>query len=277
MSVVAVAELGRGVVPVDEPVVFVDDEAVLRGRAVFETMRVYDGVPFRLDDHLDRLGVSAARVHLPEPDRGAFAAAALATIEVAATRDATLRFLWTPGREGARSPHGYVLVSMLPPGLEALRARGLRLATRQWAAGALAAAKTTSYAENIVAQDDAVRAGFDDALLVAPDGIVLEAPTANVWFREGDTLLTPAQSLRLLSGVTRRVLCGLAPALGYVVDEGRYDLDRLLAAEEVFLSSSVREVMPVAAVDDRDFAPGPAAAVLQEGLRQVAGGYPEGE
>jgi len=274
VTLLALAELGRGVVPVDAPVLHVDDEAVLRGRAVFETLRVYGGRPFRLDAHLDRLAASAASLHLPEPPRTAFADEAHAAIEAGGEPDAGLRFLWTPGREGERSPRGFVLVSALPPGLDELRARGLRLVTTPWAAGALAGAKSTSYAENMVAQEEAVRSGADDALFVAPDGTVLEAPTANVWFRRGDTLFTPALSLRLLSGVTRGALCDLAPGLGYAVEEGRYSLEDLLGSDEVFLSSSIREVMPVVAVDGRGLAAGPAAAALQAGLRKLAAGYP---
>ncbi|HEX6787595.1 MAG TPA: aminotransferase class IV [Gaiellaceae bacterium] len=271
MTLVALAELGRGLVPVDEPVLHADDAAVLRGRGVFETIRVYDGTPFRLVDHLARLAMSAERVHLPAPPEEEFAETARHAVGAGGERDAVLRLLWTGGREGGGAPRGFTLVSTLPAGLEELRARGLRLVTSTWATGALAGAKSTSYAENMTVQDDAVRAGADDALFVGPDGTVLEAPTANVWFREGETLFTPALSLPILAGVTRAALCDLAPGLGYAVEEGRYDLERLLASDEVFLSSSVREVMPAAAVDERSLDPGSAAAALQSALRNAAG------
>ena len=274
MTLVALAELGRGLVPVDAPLVHADDEGLLRGRAVFETMRVYGGRPFKLGEHLDRLTASAARLHLEPPPHDAFAAAAGEAVSAGGEPDAVLRFLWSAGREGARSPVGLVLVSTLPPDLEARRARGLRLVVTEWSAGALAGAKSTSYAENVIAQEDAARAGADDAVFVAPDGTVLEAPTANVWFREGRTLHTPALSLPLLAGVTRATLCELAPSLGYAVEEGRYALERLLRADEVFLSSSVREVMPVTAVGETTLAAGPAAAALQSALRDAAAGYP---
>lgn len=274
MTLVALAELGRGLVPVDEPVLHVDDAAVLRGRGVFETVRVYDGTPFRLVDHLDRLARSAERVHLPAPPADAFSEAAGSAVEAGGERDAVLRLLWTGGREGGGAPRGFALVSTLPAGLEELRARGLRLATSTWVTGALAGAKSTSYAENMTVQDDAVRAGADDALFVASDGTVLEAPTANVWFREGETLLTPALSLPILAGVTRAALCELAPGLGYSIEEGRFGLERLLASDEVFVSSSIREVMPAAAVDDRAFSPGPASAALQSALRNAASALP---
>src|SRR6266508_3080347 len=181
--------------------------------------------------------------------------------------DATVRLLWTAGREGGGPPAGLVLVSTLPPGHEELRERGLRLAVVEWAAGALAGAKSTSYAENIAAQNQAADRGADDALLVAPDGTVLEAPTSNVWFREGDRLLTPSLSLPILAGVTRATVRELAPQAGYAVEEGSFGLARLLGADEVFLTSSVREVMPVRSIDGAEIARGPAAATLQAALR----------
>jgi branched-chain amino acid aminotransferase len=165
-------------------------------------------------------------------------------------------------------------VSTLPPDLDALRERGLRLAVVRWSPTALAGAKSTSYAANMAAQDEAVRSGADDALLVAPDDTVLEAPTSNVWFREGDRLLTPSLDLPILAGVTRATLVDLAPGLGYEVGEGAFPLDRLLASDEVFVSSSVREVMPVIAVDDTEVQRGPAAAALEAALRAAAG-YPD--
>lgn len=277
MTLLAVVELGRGPVPVDTPVLHVDDEGLLRGRAVFETLRVYDGSPFRLDEHLDRFSGSAARVGLPEPDRAEFAAAAAAAADASGRADLVLRLLWTAGRESGGGPSGFALASALPDGLDDLRARGLRLAVVEWAPGALAGAKSTSYAANMAAQAEARRRGADDALLVDPGGAVLEAPTANVWWREGDRLLTPSLELPILAGITRAVLVELAPALPYEVEEGVFALDRLATAGEVFLSSSVREVMPVTAIDGAAVgtgAPGPAAQALQHALRVAAGGYP---
>lgn len=260
MSLLALAQLGRGVVPPDEPVLRADDEGVLRGRAVFETLRVYDGRPFELHPHFDRLTASAERLQLPPPPLAPLQALAHDALAAAGEPDCVLRFLWTPDT-------GLALVSALPGDLEQLRARGLRLKVCEWATGALAGAKSTSYAENMLAQADAVADGFDDALFVSADGTVLEAPTANVWFREGETLHTPALELPILAGVTRAVVRRLWPR----VKEGRYPLERLLGAEEVFYSSSVREVMPVASVGERAFPLGPAAVNLQQALRRYAG------
>jgi branched-subunit amino acid aminotransferase/4-amino-4-deoxychorismate lyase len=257
----ALAQLDRGVVPVDEPVLRADDEGFLRGRAVFETLRVYDGRPFELHAHFDRLAESARKLRLPPPPFEPLQSLAHEALVAAGEPNAVLRFLWTPNT-------GLALVSPLPPDLEALRARGLRLQVCDWPVRALAGAKSVSYAENMAAQAAAEDAGLDDALLVGPDGTVLEAPTANVWFREGGTLHTPALDLPILAGVTRAVALRLADL---PVEEGAYPLERLLAADEVFLTSSVREVMPVAAVGEHAFEPGDAAARLQDALRRYAG------
>jgi branched-subunit amino acid aminotransferase/4-amino-4-deoxychorismate lyase len=263
VNVAAVAVAGRGLVDPHAPVFTADDEALLRGRAVFETTRVYDGRPFRLEAHVERLGRSAAHVRLPAPDADECARLAELVVGAAHRDDLSLRFFWT----------GTTLVATaaeIDPSLEELRTRGLKLAVVRWSTGALAAAKSTSYAENMAAQDEAAERGADDALLVAHDGTVLEAPTANVWWRERDRLLTPALELPILAGVTRAVLLELASAAGYATEEGRWPLERLLAADEVFLSSSIREVMPVSAVDGTAFELGPAAGDLQRALRSSA-------
>ena len=274
MSLLALADLEHGVLDPAAPVLHADDEGVLRGRSVFETLRVYGGTPFKLDAHLDRLGASATRLRLPEPPRGEFAAAVAEAVRAGGRPDATLRLLWTAGREGGGAPLGLALVSTLPPGLDELRDRGLKLGVVRWAAGALAGAKSTSYAENIFAQQEAADAGAGDALLVAPDDTILEAPTSNVWFRERDRLFTPSLDLPVLAGVTRATLLEVAPELSYEVEEGAYPLARLLESDEAFLTSSVREVVPVVAVDGRAVgggSPGAAAAALQLGLRAAAG------
>lgn len=260
MNLLAVAVAGRGLVDPDEPVFGAGDEALLRGRAVFETLRVYGGRPFLLDAHLERLGASAARMRLPEPDSAACHELAELVVGAAGETELALRFFST----------GTTLVSTcgpVDPEFEQLRARGLRLAVVRASRGALARAKSTSYAENMLAQEDAIDRGADDALLVGHDGIVLEAPTANIWWRTGERLFTPELELPILAGVTRALMLELSPN---PVDEGSYLLEHVLAADEVFTTSSVREVMPVRAIDGKEFAPGPAATALQAALRERA-------
>ena len=107
-------------------------------------------------------------------------------------------------------------------------------------------------------------------MFVDADGIVLEGPVTNIWWREGDVLVTPSLELGILAGETRAALLELARGTGWVVEEGVYPLARLAAADEAFTSSSVREVVPVVELDGRPFERGPAADDLQRALRAVA-------
>jgi 4-amino-4-deoxychorismate lyase len=91
----------------------------------------------------------------------------------------------------------------------------------------------------------------------------------NVWWRVGETLYTPSLDLGILAGVTRATVLQLAPDRGYRIEEGAYPLEHLLAAEEVFTSSSVRELMPLVEVDGKPIGRGPAADTLQSALREL--------
>jgi 4-amino-4-deoxychorismate lyase len=255
-------------------VLHADDEALLRGRAAFETLRVYGGRPFRLADHLERMQASAARLGVPWP--GGFEDLAGQALAAAGEPDSVLRLYLTPGREGTGEPVSLALVSALPPDLEDRRSRGVALISllgvRAEAPWLLGGVKSTSYAVNMAAESEARSRGADDAVFVRDDAIVLEGPVTNIWWRRGRTLYTPSLELGILAGVTKAVVAEAAPAAGYEVAEGAYPLDDLLGAEEAFTSSSVREVLPVVRVDAARFERGPAAATLQQALRQLAEG-----
>ena len=267
-GLLAVAVGGRGVVDPAEPVLRADDEALLRGRGAFETIRVYAGQPFRLPEHLDRLATSAELIGLPAVNRLELEELARQALEAAGTPDAVLRLVWTP------TPTSLALVTALSDHYDALRERGQRLislrgvrADEPWL---LPGVKSTSYAVNMAAEAEARRRGADDAVFVDADGIVLEGPTTNVWWRRGRTLYTPSVELGILAGVTRAEVIALAAGSGYEVTEGTYRLAELAGAEEAFTSSSVREVMPVVELDGTSIGRGPAADELQAALRRAA-------
>jgi 4-amino-4-deoxychorismate lyase len=267
-DLLALAVSGRGVVDPHEPVLRADDEALLRGRAAFETIRVYGGRPFRLADHLERLAGSAERIGLPDVNRPELEQLAQQALDAAGEPDAVLRLYWTP------TPVALALVSAVPDHLEELRERGQRLislhglrADEPWL---LPGVKSTSYAVNMAAEAEARRRGADDAVFVDEDATVLEGPTTNIWWRRDRVLYTPSLDLGILAGVTRAAMLELAGTAGYEVEEGRYNLTQLLAADEAFTSSSIREVMPVTDIDGVPLARGPAADELQQALRRAA-------
>ena len=193
MTLLAVAIAGRGLVDPEEPVFRADDDALLRGGAAFETIRVYGGRPFlarralaalrgfrRASASGDRTGSRSSSRSWSAPPRPTCAAAVPDLGALVATAAA------------------------VPPGLDELRGRGLTLASFEVGAPPplLGGAKSTSYDVSFAARRDAERAGADDALLVGA-GCVLEAATANVWWRRGDELYTPALRAGVLPGVTR--------------------------------------------------------------------------
>jgi 4-amino-4-deoxychorismate lyase len=269
-DLLALAVGGRGVVDPSEPVLRADDEALLRGRAAFETIRVYGGLPFRLAEHLERMATSAERIGLPALNRLELEELARQALDAAGSPDTVLRLYWTP------APAALALVSAVPDHHDDLRARGQRLVSlrgpRADAPWLLPGVKSTSYAVNMAAEAEARRQGADDAVFVDADGTVLEGPTTNIWWRRDRTLVTPSLDLGILAGVTRATVLELAGTAGYEVDEGAYGLTDLLAADEAFTSSSVREVMPVTELDGVPIARGRAADELQAALRRAAGG-----
>jgi 4-amino-4-deoxychorismate lyase len=280
MSTLAIGVLGRGLVDPGEPVLRADDEALLRGRAAFETMRVYSGKPFRLDEHIARLAVSAARIELPEPDADAFRE--LVATVLSGVENASLRLVWTPGPSDEGSPVGLAIAAEISLGYEEMRSSGTSVVSlpigvpyqlRSSAPWILGGVKSTSYAVNMAATAEARRRGADDAIFLAEDDIVLEGPTTNVWWRKGETLFTPSLETGILAGITREFAIESAPALGYEVEEGVYTLDEMAASDEAFTSSSVREIMPFVLLDGAtigDGRPGPAASALQDALRSAA-------
>jgi len=256
------------------------DLALLRGEAVFEAVRVYQGHPFRLAAHLARLVRSAAALQLTLP-RGLEALCARA-IDEAGGGDGILRLLCTRGIEGELGSTAFAIITEVPPELDAQRARGLNLVLLTIAADPLVraaspwllpGAKSTSYAVNMAASRAAAARGADDAVFVGLGGELLELPTSNLWWRAGETLYTPSLDLGILAGINRAALLELAPSLGYRVLEGVFTADDLAAADEAFVSSTIREVMPVVSVDHQPVAdghPGPAASKLHAALRQLA-------
>ena len=275
MTVLALAVTGRGLVDPSEPVIRADDEGLLRGRAAFETLRVYGGRPFRLEEHLDRLTASAASIGLPAVERRRLQVLVGLVLPKADHGDATLRLVWTAGPAGG-VPSALALLGEVPDWIEPARERGASavslLGLRASAPWLLPGVKSTSYAVNMAAEAEARRRGADEALFVDADGIVLEGTVTNVWWRAGDTLFTPSLELGILAGVTRATLMELASESGYRVEEGAYQLAQLLAAEEAFTSSSVRELLPVVELDGRPIGRGPASDDLQRALRTLAVG-----
>lgn len=222
-----------------EAVIPASDDGLLRGDGVFEVIRLYAGRPFALDEHLDRLERSAAAIELPV-DRDTFEAEISALLAEHGEGEAQLRLVVTRG--GQRLAY----TEDLPPYASEDRAS---VATVTYSPTLiLNGVKSLSYAANMQASRIAHAQGANEAMLVRPDGIVLEAPTSTVfWVNADGTLRTPSLDVGILASITRdRLIRELD------VEEGAFPLDDLLAAREAFLASTVREVQAISAVDETE-------------------------
>jgi branched-chain amino acid aminotransferase len=222
----------------------VTDDGFLRGDGVFEVMRLYGGRLFALDDHLTRLGRSAANLRLPI-DLDAVRADVDTLVERNDVQDAAMRVVVT------RGGHRLAMVEELKP-----LPHTLALATIEYApTRVLDQVKSLSYAGNMLARRLAQEQGADDALLVTPHGRVLEGPTTTfVCSLDGETLVTPPLSEHILDSITRRHLFETIDVTEQVV--ARDDLPRV---REAFMASTLREVHPVRTIDGAALpeAPGP--------------------
>jgi branched-chain amino acid aminotransferase len=248
------ASLDGAIMPAADAVVPATDEGLLRGDGVFEVVRIYGGRPFALEDHLARLERSAAGLRLPA-DLGAVREDVAALLAAADAGDAALRIVLTRG--GRR-------LAIVEP-LKALPAT-LTLETVTYApTQVLTGIKSLSYGANMLAHRLAEEAGADEALLVSPQGHVLEGPTSGFFCSlDGRTLVTPPLEHGVLDSITRRRLLALG-----VGEERTVMREELAVVREAFLASTLREVHPVRAIDGAPLpaAPGPLTLAAAERMR----------
>lgn len=244
------------------------DHGLTVGDGVFETVLVRGGVPFALSRHLARLASSAAGLGLPDLDVDRVRAAALEVVAAASDEDAArarLRITVTSGTGpvgSARGDGAQTLVVTLTAA--APWPATVRVATVPWVRNersAVAGVKTTSYAENAVALAHAHRRGASEAVLANTRGELCEGTGSNVFVVVDGVVLTPPLSSGCLAGITRELVLewggDAAP-----IREADLPYDVLLRADEVFLTSSTRDVHPVTGIDDRELAAGPVTAAV---------------
>ncbi|MEE8601202.1 aminotransferase class IV [Euzebya tangerina] len=249
--------------PLADAALAVTDAGVARGDGAFETVGVWGGRAFRLEDHLDRLEASAAAIALDPPPREDLLADARAVLDGVAA-DAALRLYVTA--TGSR----IVTLSALP---ERGTVRVLSPQPAPWiqppAAYHPAGAKTMSYGPNMTAGRLAVRDGADDALLIShPDAWILEGPTFGVVFASGGVLHAPSVDLGIVDSISRRTLLEIAGDRGIEVLYGHWPLAELATADEVIISSSLRPATAVARVGSWTFGEHPIADLLDRELRK---------
>jgi len=216
-----------------------NDDGLLRGDGIFEVIRVYDGKPYALEAHLQRLERSALNLRLAVDLESVRAEAARLLAHAGSGPDhESLRIVIT------RGGHRILLTEPLPPVRERVRLGTVTYSPTR----VLDGVKSLSYAANMLATRVARERGFDEALLVTPHGHVLEAPTSSIFWVKGGAVFTPPLSDHILASITRALVIDTAGA-----SERACTLDDLGVADEAFLASTIREVQPVAQIDGRSF------------------------
>jgi branched-chain amino acid aminotransferase len=241
-----------------EATIGLKDDGLYRGDGAFEVIRLYGGKPFALADHLDRLERSTGAIELSF-DRGALEREIEALLGRAGPVEGQLRLIVTRGgrRIAATEP--------IPDHGETLSLASVTYSPTVILNGV----KSLSYAANMQATRIAKGKGADEAVLVRPDGTVLEPPTSSVfWVSPEGELRTPALADGVLESITRdRMIRALH------VETGTWHVDDLHGASEAFLASTTREIQAVASVDGRVFpaAPGPRTREAQDAFAETLG------
>jgi len=259
------------VVPEEMPVVPASDRAFEHGLGLFETLRTYRGAAPLLPRHLARmirsaeeLGLPLCRTALPDADsiRRLLEANAVAG-------DAMIRITLSGGTAGGDGALVWMRPAPLPP---APPATGAVVDFAQWTLARndpLARHKTLNYWGRRLAYDRGRIQGADEVLFATPDGRVWEGSRTNLFLIHGDTLLYPGLGGPVLPGIMRALVLELAPEIGLAPVEEAQGIAKseMAAAEEVFLTNSVRGVVSVGRLGDRSFtAPGPWTCRLRDRL-----------
>lgn len=252
--------LDHGLTPIDTPIVHADDLGLIRGDGVFETIRVREGIPWLLPEHLVRLTNSAAILDMTIPPHPALTSLVTQACQAwHGDPEAALRLICTRGRESGGPPTVFATIGAIPPQHVAARhtgltvrtaTLGLALPTRTSAPWLLAGAKTLSYAVNLATQRWGAAHGADDVLWTSTEGYALEAPTSTLMWLDNDTLCTtPPDITGVLPGTVAAWLLDHASDLGWQHATHLIRPEQLPAMTGVWMTSSVRGAAAIRVLD----------------------------
>ena len=274
---------GRVCLP-DDARISVFDRGFLYGDSVYETIGTAFGRLFALGDHLTRLERSAERIGLRVPPRAEIEAAVAETVREAANAESRVRIILTRGAgkldldpASVDDTQLVVIVTPLQPLARELYEQGVSVAivsiVRNSPRAMDPAIKSGNYLNNVLALGQARRQGAHEAILCGEDGTVAEGASSNVFLVKGGEVRTPGLDVGLLDGITRAKVLAECRSNGIPVRETRLTPDDLRGADEAFITSATRWVLPVTRVDDAvlgDGRPGPVTRKLMTFMEQLA-------
>jgi branched-chain amino acid aminotransferase len=279
------ANVNGNILPGEEACISVFDRSFLHGDGVYETLRTYGGRPFLLARHLDRMAYSAGRLAIPLwRGRDLLEAEMNRTLQAAGNPESLIRIVLSRG-EGIQAgdpracptpPNLVILVRALVPVPERTYREGTAAVVvdtrRNLPASLDPRVKSNNLLNSILAALDASRAGAPEGIMLNPAGDVAESSNANVFLTLNGLLVTPCLDTGILSGITRELVLQLARDHGVPADERRVPRADLGRAQEVFLTSTSRELLPVVRLDGApvgDGRPGPITRRLHSLYRRI--------
>ena len=270
----------------DEAVVPVYDHGFLYGEGVYETLRTYNRVPFLYDRHIRRLRSSARHLHLDVPfDDATLLTWIDQTVRAAGDlNEAYIRVLLTRGVgeltydiKATPKPSLVIIVKPLDEPSKRLEEEGVQISLvsilRNHPGSVNPLIKSNNLLNNALAMQEAYRRGGEEGLMLNYRGEISECSQANFFMVRGGVALTPRSAAGLLEGVTRAFLFEVGQDVGVQVREETLHPADLDSAEEMFITSTTRELTPVVRIDDRVVGtgkPGPVTSTLLDGYRRRA-------
>lgn len=273
--------LNGSLIPGSQAHISVLDYGFLYGFGLFETMRAYNGQVFRLERHLNRLARSAETLRL-KIEALNLKDAVRDILQANQLSDARVRITvsigegrMTPDPSTCQQPTVLVMAEAYQPYPEQVYKKGSSAVISTLCRNSLsplARLKSTNYLESILARQEARKAGVDEALCLNEKGLLGEASMSNIFLVTDGVLRTPGIESGILPGITREAILEMAPKLGINALEQDIRLEELFQAQEVFLTNSLIEVMPLTKVEDRPIGlgkPGPLTQRFRVAYREL--------
>jgi len=256
--------LNGNIVDASEAVISVYDHGFLYGLGLFETFRTYGGKPFLLDRHLDRLSGGCKELGIVwEAEEAALLDLIYRLLEHNDLSDGYFRLTVSAGEAELGLPSGdYVKPNILllvkpiapPPPIDDLVGRELcQLHTRRNTPEGAVRSKSLHYMNNIIAKRELVGSKASagaEGLMLTSDGFLSEGIVSNLFFARDGAVYTPALSTGILPGITRGLTLQLAQQAGWKAEEGLYRWEQLKSADEVWMTSSIQELVPITRLTD---------------------------
>ncbi len=249
------------IIPVTERCISSDDRGFLYGDAIFETLRSYKGEPFKLTEHLERMRSSAEKLKISlEHSNAEISESITKLLEKNSVQDAYIRITLSRGEggsglqmsDGLRST---VLIQVKPftPYDEQLYKEGMSLCVskqRRSTTSPICRHKTTNLLTSILLKEEAGSKSAHDSIVLNTDGYVAECIVSNIFMVADGSVITPSLDTNILPGITRRTVLDICRDSGIPAREECFKIETLIKADEVFITNSLMEIMPVSVIED---------------------------